>query len=73
MWSKQVQKPNQSGGVRKDLFKDEYHGSLEDKVAKPPINDAEYVAAAKRRKDTILFLSIKVLYIKSVWIIKLFG
>ena len=53
----------QSGGVRKDLFKDEYHDSLEDKVAKPPMNDAEYVTAVKKTKDTNLFLSIKVLYI----------
>ena len=54
----------QSGGVRKDLFKDEYHGSLEDKVAKPHINHAKYVTAVKKTKDSNLFLIIKVLYIK---------
>ena len=53
----------QSGGVRKDLFKVEYHGSLEDKVETLPINEARYVAARKKTKDTNLFLSIKVLYI----------
>jgi hypothetical protein len=53
----------QSGGVRKDLFNEEYHGSLEDKVATPPINDAKYVAAMKKIKDTNLFFTIKVLYI----------
>ena len=53
----------QSGGVRKDLFNKEYHGSLEDNVAKPPIKEAKYVIAVKKTKDTNLFLSIKVLYI----------
>tara|TARA_B100001540_G_scaffold275396_1_gene261560 strand:+ start:54 stop:293 length:240 start_codon:yes stop_codon:yes gene_type:complete len=53
----------QSGGVRNDLFSDEYHGSLEDIVATPPIIDAKYVTAIKRIKDTNLFFTIKVLYI----------
>tara|TARA_Y100000816_G_scaffold261081_1_gene217809 strand:+ start:170 stop:412 length:243 start_codon:yes stop_codon:yes gene_type:complete len=53
----------QSGGVRKDLFSEEYHGSLEDMVATLPINEAKYVAATKKIKDTNLFFTIKVLYI----------
>ena len=53
----------QSGGVRKDLFKAEYQGSLEDKVETLPIKEAIYVTDTKRTKDTNLFLSIKVLYI----------
>ena len=31
----------QSGGVKKDLFRVEYHGSLKEIVAILPINDAE--------------------------------
>ena len=51
-------------GVKKDLFKEEYQGSFDDIVAKRPTKDAEKVTATKRAKDTNLFLSIKVLYIK---------
>tara|TARA_Y100000590_G_C14927483_1_gene716248 strand:+ start:33 stop:272 length:240 start_codon:yes stop_codon:yes gene_type:complete len=53
----------QSGGVRKDLFNEEYHGSLEDIVATPPIKDAKYVTPIKKIKDKNLFFTIKVLYI----------
>ena len=54
----------QSGGVKKDLFKEEYQGSFDDIVAKRPTKDAEKVTATKKAKDTNLFLSIKVLYMK---------
>ena len=53
----------QSGGVRKDLLSEEYHGSLDDMVETPPINEAKYVTAIKKTKDTNLFFNIKVLYI----------
>ena len=56
----------QSGGVKNDLFKLEYHGSLLEIVAMLPIKDAEYVTIANRRKDINLFLSIIILYINLI-------
>jgi len=56
----------QSGGLKLDFFKVEYHGSLKEYVAIPPIIDAEYVAIPRITKDKILFLSIMVLYINFI-------
>ena len=53
----------QSGGVKKDLFRVEYHGSLKEIVAILPINDAEYVIIANIVKDINLFFNIFILYI----------
>jgi len=52
----------QSGGVKNDLDKDEYHGSLEDIVATLPMNEAKYVVAKKITKDKNLFFNI-IIYI----------
>jgi len=56
----------QSGGLKLDFFKVEYQGSLKEKVAIPPIIEAEYVAIARIIKDKILFFNIMVLYINSI-------
>ncbi len=56
----------QSGGLKDGLFSSEYQGSLYVNVVIPPINEAEYVAIANKIKDKNLFLSIIILYIKSI-------
>tara|TARA_B100000945_G_scaffold259247_1_gene217124 strand:- start:800 stop:985 length:186 start_codon:yes stop_codon:yes gene_type:complete len=48
----------QSGGLNPDFVNVEYHGSLCDKVAKPPIKEAEKVIKAKITKDINLFFNI---------------
>ena len=53
----------QSGGVKDDLFKLEYQGSLEESVANLPINDRIKVIIAKINKEKNLFFNITILYI----------
>ena len=53
----------QSGGLKSDLTKLEYQGSLKLIVTKLPINEAENVIIKKSMNDKNLFFSIKVLYI----------
>ena len=56
--------PNiQSGGLNDGLFSNEYHGSLNVKVAKPPINEAENVIARKNINVKNLFLNMINIYI----------
>ena len=45
----------QSGGLKKGLFNNEYHGSLKLTVANPPIKEAENVITRKVIKDKNLF------------------
>ena len=52
----------QSGGLKLVLINEEYQGSLYETVAKPPINEVEYVRIKKRKKDKNLFFSI-IIYI----------
>ena len=48
----------QSGGLNIGLFSNEYHGSLNVMVTKPPINDAENVVARKNINVKNLFLNM---------------
>ena len=50
----------QSGGLRPDLFKEEYQGSFDVIVAILPINEAENVTNPKIKKDKNLFLNIMI-------------
>jgi len=53
----------QSGGLNVGLFSNEYQGSLNVMVAKPPINDAENVIARNDRNVKNLFLSMLYIFI----------
>ena len=53
----------QSGGLKIGLFNDEYQGSLNVMVAKPPMNEAENVIARNNRNVKNLFLSMLNIYI----------
>ena len=48
----------QSGGLKIDFVSCEYQGSLKLIVAKPPINDAEYVKMKNSVNDKNLFFNI---------------
>jgi hypothetical protein len=51
--------PNiQSGGLNDGLFSNEYHGSLNVKVTKPPINEAENVITRNNINVKNLFLNM---------------
>jgi len=54
---------NQSGGLNIGLFNNEYHGSLNVMVAKPPINEAEKVMARNNINVKNLFLNMLDIYI----------
>tara|TARA_Y100000590_G_scaffold130056_1_gene148582 strand:- start:592 stop:789 length:198 start_codon:yes stop_codon:yes gene_type:complete len=53
----------QSGGLNVGLFSNEYHGSLNVMVAKPPMNEAENVIARNDINVRNLFLNIMNIYI----------
>ena len=53
----------QSGGLKVGLFSSEYQGSLNVKVAKPPINEAENVIARNNINVKNLFLNMLDIYI----------
>tara|TARA_Y100000768_G_scaffold220667_1_gene166370 strand:+ start:627 stop:824 length:198 start_codon:yes stop_codon:yes gene_type:complete len=53
----------QSGGLNVGLFSDEYQGSLNVMVAKPPMNEAENVIARNNRNVKNLFFSMLNIYI----------
>ena len=56
--------PNiQSGGLNVGLFNNEYHGSLNVMVAKPPMNEAENVIARNNINVKNLFLNMLDIYI----------
>ena len=56
--------PNiQSGGLNVGLLSNEYHGSLNVMVAKPPMNEAENVIARNDINVRNLFLNIMNIYI----------
>ena len=49
----------QLGGLKAGRFNSEYHGSLKEDVAKPPIAEAENVIKSIKIRDKYLFFSIK--------------
>jgi hypothetical protein len=56
--------PNiQSGGLNVGLFSNEYHGSLNVMVDKPPINEAENVIVRNNINVKNLFLNMLNIYI----------
>jgi hypothetical protein len=51
----------QSGGLKKGLFKLEYHGSLKERVIKLPTIEDKKVTTEKNKKDIKLYLFIIIL------------